>query len=85
MSSLSCNRLPKLANIGSVLAAYMVQWSRGGRKFAMAFSTITSGIFLFGLTAARNGTQINVLTCFAALFENAFCTSLSYFSLVTVN
>lgn len=51
----------------------------------MAFSTITSGIFLLGLTAARNGTQINVLTCFAALFENAFCTLLSYFSLVTVN
>lgn len=85
MSSLSCNCWLKPVITGSVLAAYMVQWSRGGRKFAMAFSTITSGIFLLGLTAARNGTQINVLTCFAALFENAFCTLLSYFSLVTVN
>lgn len=27
---------------------------------------------MFGLTASRNGTQINVLTCAAALAENAF-------------
>lgn len=51
----------------------------------MAVATITSGIFLFGLTAARDGTQINVLTCFAALFENAFCGSLLYPALVTIN
>jgi hypothetical protein len=61
---------------GSMLAAVMVEWSRGGRKFAMAFFTIAAGCFLFGLTAARNGATINILTCFASFFENAFCKSL---------
>ncbi len=58
---------------GSMLAAVTVEWGRGGRKFAMAFFTISAGVFLFGLTRARNGTTINVLTCFASFFENAFC------------
>lgn len=58
---------------GSMLAAVMVEWGRGGRKFAMAFFTISAGCFLFGLTRARNGTTIDVLTCFASFFENAFC------------
>lgn len=38
----------------------------------MSFFTITAGIFLFGLTKATTAVQINVLTCFAALCENAF-------------
>jgi hypothetical protein len=60
---------------GSLVAAVMVEWGRGGRKFAMAFFTIAAGVFLFGLTAARNGAQINALTCMASFFENAFCKS----------
>lgn len=56
--------------VGSVIAAFMVKSSRGGRKFAMAFWTILSGIFLFGLTAAKTPLQINVLTCAAAMAEN---------------
>ncbi|KAK4051428.1 hypothetical protein OIV83_002912 [Microbotryomycetes sp. JL201] len=58
--------------IGSILACGLVQWRRGGRKFAMAFFTVGAGCFLFGLTAARNSRTINALTCMAALFENAF-------------
>src|ERR1700733_13757161 len=33
--------------------------------------TIAAGIFLFGLTAARDGAQINALTSMASFFENA--------------
>ncbi|KAL8278210.1 hypothetical protein RQP46_009383 [Phenoliferia psychrophenolica] len=58
--------------IGSFLAAGLVQWSRGGRKFAMAFFTVISGLFLFGLTAVKTSRGVNALTCLAALFENAF-------------
>ena len=58
---------------GSILAAILVEWGRGGRKFAMAFFTVSAGIFLFGLTQAQTKVQVNVLTCFAALCENAFC------------
>ncbi|ORX35168.1 major facilitator superfamily domain-containing protein [Kockovaella imperatae] len=57
---------------GSILAAILVEWGRGGRKVAMAFFTVAAGIFLFGLTQAKTKAQINVLTCFAALCENAF-------------
>lgn len=58
--------------IGSVIAAGMVQWARGGRRLAMSFFTVGAGAFLFGLTAARTSTAINGLTCMAALFSNAF-------------
>jgi len=58
--------------IGSIAAAILVQWGRGGRKFAMAFFTVGSGAFLFGLTASRTQVQVNALTCMAALFQNAF-------------
>ncbi|KAI5475841.1 MFS domain-containing protein [Pseudohyphozyma bogoriensis] len=57
---------------GSIGAAALVQWSRGGRRFAMAFFTIMSGVFLFGLTTARSNDAIIVWTCMAATFENAF-------------
>ena len=30
--------------IGSILAAGLVQWNRGGRKFAMAFFTVGAGV-----------------------------------------
>ncbi|KAJ7779177.1 hypothetical protein B0H16DRAFT_1448689 [Mycena metata] len=35
---------------GSLLAAVMVQWSRTGRKYSLAFFTLMSGVFLFALT-----------------------------------
>lgn len=57
---------------GSMAAAYLVTWSRAGRKFSMAFFTAGAGVFLFGLTAARNYPTINALTCIAAFMENAF-------------
>ena len=60
---------------GSVLAAVLVNWSRGGRKFAMAFFTIMAGIFLFAVTQAKNQTQINALISIASFWENAFCRS----------
>lgn len=57
---------------GSFAAAYLVTWSRGGRKFAMAFFTAMTGVFLFCLTAARNNATVNGLTCMASFFANAF-------------
>ncbi|CAK5284790.1 unnamed protein product [Mycena citricolor] len=57
---------------GSFLAALMVQWSRAGRKFSMAFFTIMSGVFLFALTAARTSVQVNALVSIASFWENAF-------------
>lgn len=60
---------------GSFLAAAMVEIPRGGRKFAMAFFTLCAGLFLFGLTQSRNAVQVNALTCMAAFFSNAYCTS----------
>lgn len=60
---------------GSILAAILVDWSRTGRKFAMAIFTLLAGVFLFALTAASNQVQVNALTSIAAFFENAFCES----------
>ncbi|KAJ7444567.1 MFS general substrate transporter [Mycena galericulata] len=57
---------------GSMLAAVMVQWSRTGRKYSLAFFTIMSGVFLFALTAARTSVQVNALVSIASFWENAF-------------
>ncbi|GAA5967349.1 hypothetical protein JCM8115_006115 [Rhodotorula mucilaginosa] len=57
--------------IGSILATFLVEWGRGGRKFAGAFFTVGAGAFLFGLTAVRSAAAVNALTCMASLFENA--------------
>ena len=57
---------------GSIAAAALVEWGRGGRKFAMAFFTAGSGIMLFGLTQSKTNVQVNALTCVAAFFQNAF-------------
>ncbi|KAJ7097589.1 MFS general substrate transporter [Mycena epipterygia] len=57
---------------GSMLAAVMVQWSRTGRKYSMAFFTVMSGVFLFALTAARTSVQVNALVSIASFWENAF-------------
>jgi hypothetical protein len=58
---------------GSILAAILVDWSRTGRKLAMAIFTLLAGIFLFALTQAKTQVQVNALTSIAAFFENAFC------------
>ncbi|BGP53707.1 hypothetical protein JCM8202v2_001277 [Rhodotorula sphaerocarpa] len=58
--------------IGSFLATALVEWGRGGRKFAGAFFTVGAGAFLFGLTSVRSARAVNALTCMASLFENAF-------------
>lgn len=58
---------------GSFLAAAMVEIPRGGRKFAMAFFTLTAGIFLLGLTQSKSAIQVNALTCMASFFSNAYC------------
>ncbi len=60
---------------GSIVAALLVNWGRGGRKFAMAFFTVMAGIFLFAVTQARTQTQINALISIASFWENAFCMS----------
>lgn len=58
---------------GSFLAAAMVEIPRGGRKFAMAFFTLSAGVFLLGLTQAKSAIQVNALTCMSAFFSNAYC------------
>ncbi|KAJ7100792.1 MFS general substrate transporter [Mycena belliarum] len=57
---------------GSLLAAVMVQWSRTGRKFSLAFFTVMSGVFLFALTAATTSVQVNALVSIASFWQNAF-------------
>ncbi|KAJ7182862.1 MFS general substrate transporter [Mycena crocata] len=57
---------------GSILAALMVQWSRTGRKYSLAFFTVMSGVFLFALTAAKTPVQVNALVSIASFWENAF-------------
>jgi hypothetical protein len=58
---------------GSIAAAALVEWGKGGRKFAMSFFTVGAGVVLFGLTQAKTSVQVNALTCVAAFFQNAFC------------
>jgi hypothetical protein len=58
---------------GSLAAALLVNWSRGGRKFAMAFFTVVSGVVLFGLTQSKTTIQVNALISIASFFQNAFC------------
>lgn len=57
---------------GSIAAAALVEWGRGGRKFAMAFFTVGAGVVLFGLTQASTSVQVDALTCIASFFQNAF-------------
>lgn len=58
---------------GSIIAAALVEWGRGGRKFALSACTICSAIFMFGLTQAQTPAQINALTCMVAFAVNAMC------------
>jgi len=56
---------------GSILAAALVEWGRGGRKFALSLCTLVSAIFMFGLTQAKTEAQINALTCMVSFWLNA--------------
>lgn len=58
---------------GSIAAAALVEWGKGGRKFAMSMFTIGAGLFLFGLTQSKTLVQVNALTCMAAFTQNAMC------------
>lgn len=58
---------------GSFMAAALVEWGKGGRKFALSFCTILSAVFMFGLTQAKTEAQINALTCMVSFFVNAMC------------
>ncbi|KAI5475842.1 MFS domain-containing protein [Pseudohyphozyma bogoriensis] len=58
--------------LGSIVAALLVQWSKGGRRFAMSFFTVMAGVFLFGLTTARTRPNLIIWNCLASSFENAF-------------
>ena len=57
---------------GSIAAAALVEWGKGGRKFAMSFFTVGAGVVLFGLTQAKTSAQVDALTCIASFFQNAF-------------
>lgn len=57
--------------LGSFLAVFLIQWKRGGRKFAMAFFTILSGVFLFILTAVKGNKPVDAFTCLASFSTNA--------------
>lgn len=57
---------------GSIVAAALVTWSRAGRKFAMAFFTIMTGVFLLILTSTTTSAANNAMTCMGAFFANAF-------------
>ena len=59
---------------GSMVAAVLVLGKFGGRRIAMAFFTILSGVFLFALTAVRTPAGINGLTSVAYVAGN--CASL---------
>ncbi|KAH8919086.1 MFS general substrate transporter [Atractiella rhizophila] len=54
---------------GSLVAALLVEMKMGGRKFAMAFFTIASGICLFGLTQIKTTAGLNGLTSINAFFQ----------------
>ncbi|KAG8681121.1 hypothetical protein FRC08_015825, partial [Ceratobasidium sp. 394] len=63
---------------GSIIACLMVDWTRGGgkwafggRKFAMASSTCLTGIFLFLFTQAKNEAGVLGFNCASSLAQNA--------------
>ncbi|CAD6923779.1 unnamed protein product [Tilletia laevis] len=56
---------------GSILAAWMVDLPRSGRRGAMAIGTLSTALFLFGLTqVGDNNTASLVLNCINASAQN---------------
>lgn len=58
---------------GSFMAAALVEWGKGGRKFALSFTAIATALFMFGLTQSKNAAQVNALTCMVSFTVNAMC------------
>ena len=55
---------------GSIIAAWLVELPRSGRRGAMAIGTALTGIFLFAFTAARTEAQNLAFNCVTALTQN---------------
>lgn len=56
---------------GSIIATWLVELPRTGRRGALAVSTLATGVFIFGLTGAKSNTAYLVLNCFATLVQNS--------------
>lgn len=55
---------------GSIIAAWMVELPRSGRRGALAIGTLLTGAFVFALTGAPNDAGFLGLNCAAALVQN---------------
>lgn len=55
---------------GSLLATWMVNLPRSGRRGAMAIGTVLSGIFLFGFTAVSTSDGTLAFSCVTAFTQN---------------
>ncbi len=55
---------------GSLIAAWLVELPRSGRRGAMSLGTVLTGVFLFAFTAARTDAQNLAFNCVTALTQN---------------
>jgi len=55
---------------GSIIAAWLVELPRTGRRGAMSIGTLLTGVFLFAFTAARTSAQNLAFNCVTALTQN---------------
>ncbi|EPQ27410.1 uncharacterized protein PFL1_04948 [Pseudozyma flocculosa PF-1] len=55
---------------GSIIAAYLVELPRTGRRGAMALGTLLTGIFLFAFTTAKTNGAVLGFNCVTALTQN---------------
>lgn len=56
---------------GSLIAAWLVELPRSGRRGALAISTLATGVFIFGLSGAQSSDAYLGLNCAAALVQNS--------------
>lgn len=55
---------------GSIIAAWLVELPRSGRRGALAISTLATGVFIFALTGAPTNAAYLGLNCAAAIVQN---------------
>ena len=55
---------------GSIIAAWLVELPRTGRRGAMAVGTLLTGVFLFAFTGAKNEGAVLGFNCVTALTQN---------------
>lgn len=55
---------------GSIIAAWMVEFPRSGRRGAMALGTLLTGVFVFAGVGAPNRAAFLVFNCLEASFQN---------------